>query len=110
VAHALARYCEFYRAAVPDSVTDEVWHRIVSPSLPDSCALACLDETFVAPAARGRGIGHVLIDHVLEQARARGCARLYWMTEADNVPARALYDSFTRADGFVRYAIPLRSD
>jgi hypothetical protein len=37
--------------------------------------------------------------------RAEGWARLYWMTRADNVQARRLYDRFAQADGFVRYVI-----
>ena len=36
---------------------------------------------------------------------AEGWARVYWMTKADNLPARRLYDRFTRADDFVRYVI-----
>ena len=37
--------------------------------------------------------------------RAEGWARLYWTTREDNDAARALYDQFTQADGFVRYVV-----
>lgn len=35
-----------------------------------------LSELFVAPAARDRGIGTALLDTVVQEAKARGCARL----------------------------------
>jgi len=61
----------------------------------------------VAPAARGRGIGRLLIEHLVERARSEGWARVYWHTRAGNTTARRLYDRFCPADGFVRYTIAL---
>ena len=46
-----------------------------------------------------------LIEWLRNSMRAEGWARLYWMTREDNAQARALYDEFTRADGFVRYVL-----
>jgi putative acetyltransferase len=48
-----------------------------------------------AEAARGRGIGRALLDHLLAAARARGYRRvsLETGTTADFAPARALYHS-----------------
>ena len=34
-------------------------------------------------------------------------AAIYWHTEADNVPARRLYDRVARLIGYVRYDISL---
>jgi ribosomal protein S18 acetylase RimI-like enzyme len=60
----------------------------------------------VSPAARGGGAGRALIEAVVERARSNGWNKVYWHTRADNERARALYDSFTQADDFVRYVVP----
>ncbi len=52
-----------------------------------------LEDLFVVPEARGRGIGKALLVHVAEIARARGCARLEWQVLDWNEPARAFYRS-----------------
>jgi ribosomal protein S18 acetylase RimI-like enzyme len=54
---------------------------------------------------RGRGIGRALIEDLLAQARAKGWSRIYWHTEASNAAARRLYETYTRADEFVRYRL-----
>jgi GNAT superfamily N-acetyltransferase len=64
-----------------------------------------LEDLFVTPAARGRGLGAALLDWLRNAMRAEGWARLYWSTKADNLQARKLYDRFAQADGFVRYVI-----
>jgi GNAT superfamily N-acetyltransferase len=69
---------------------------------------ACyLEDLFVAPAARGRGVGRALIEAVAAQAVAAGARRLYWLTQDHNAVARALYDKVARASGFVEYEYPL---
>jgi GNAT superfamily N-acetyltransferase len=61
-----------------------------------------LEDLFVAPGFRGRGIGRMLIQDLVDRARNDGWSRLYWHTRADN-PARRLYDEFANADDFIRY-------
>ncbi|MDF3823571.1 GNAT family N-acetyltransferase [Leptospira sp. 96542] len=56
---------------------------------------------------RGQGIGRALIEAVAAQARQRGAARYYWLTQANNATARALYDQLAQHGGFVRYDYPL---
>ena len=67
-----------------------------------------LEDLFVSSTVRGQGIGHALIEWLRNAMRAEGWARLYWMTRADNLPARRMYDRFSEADGFVRYVIRQR--
>lgn len=66
----------------------------------DSCHL---QDLFVEPALRNRGVARALIEAVAAAARAHGAARLYWHTRADNATARVLYDKVARHDGFIRY-------
>lgn len=66
-----------------------------------------LEDLFVDPRTRRRGVGRALIDDLIELGRAKGCSRLYWHTQSHNAEARRLYDTFATADGFVRYRVPL---
>lgn len=47
----------------------------------------------VAPRARGRGIGRVLLEELIEAARDRGCSTMLLEVRADNVAAISLYES-----------------
>ena len=51
-----------------------------------------LEDLFVTPALRGRGIGGALLRHVARLARARGCGRLEWNVLDWNQPAIAVYE------------------
>lgn len=52
-----------------------------------------LNDLFVTPAARGRGIARRLLSAAADFARAQGAASLSLQTANDNMPARALYES-----------------
>lgn len=75
-----------------------------STSGPDVCYL---QDLFTAPDARGQGVARALISAVADWARARGCGRLYWHTQASNSTARSLYDQVAEHRGFIRYQIDL---
>ena len=64
-----------------------------------------LEDLFVSPDARGKGLGRGLIDAVFEIARKEGSSRVYWNTDATNEVARKLYDTYTNASGKVQYRI-----
>jgi ribosomal-protein-alanine N-acetyltransferase len=52
----------------------------------------------VAPRSQGRGLGKVLLDALVAEARRRDCAQLFLEVRVDNAPAIALYErnGFTR--------------
>ena len=52
-----------------------------------------LEDLFVEPAQRGRGIGRRLLAALAQIAEARGCARMEWMVLDWNSPAIALYQA-----------------
>lgn len=57
-----------------------------------SAAEVCLvDDLFVMPEARGRGLGTRLLRGAREHAASRGCASLRWSVETRNQSAIALY-------------------
>jgi GNAT superfamily N-acetyltransferase len=51
-----------------------------------------MNDLFVAPAARGQGVGDALIARCLEYTRERGAGKLAWQTAPDNAVAQRLYD------------------
>ncbi|MCU7372487.1 GNAT family N-acetyltransferase [Paucibacter sp. O1-1] len=66
-----------------------------------------LQDLFVDPDVRGQGVAAALIETVAERAAAQGATRYYWLTQAHNARARALYDRVAQHRGFVRYDYPL---
>ena len=67
-----------------------------------------LQDLFTAPRARGQGVARTLIEAVAQQARERGAARYYWLTQEHNAVARTLYDKVARHNGFIRYDYTVR--
>lgn len=62
-----------------------------------------LQDLFVAPGARGAGLGGRLIEAVYGAADAAGCGEVYWMTQTFNATARRLYDRVGVATPFIKY-------
>ena len=94
------------RAARLDGHLVGIVHFLVHPST-TSADLCFLQDLFTAPQARGQGVARALIAEVGRWARAKGCARVYWHTQADNATARRLYDRVAEHRGFIQYVIQL---
>lgn len=62
-----------------------------------------LDDLFTAADARGQGVARALIDRLTEIACANGCAKVRWVTAADNVVAQGLYDKIADRTDWVTY-------
>ncbi|MBS1889544.1 MAG: GNAT family N-acetyltransferase [Actinobacteria bacterium] len=62
---------------------------------------AHLQELYVVPAQRGRGIGRALVEATIEAARQAGATRLDLGTGESDTGARALYEKlgFTNREG-----------
>jgi GNAT superfamily N-acetyltransferase len=125
-------YIKFYEADLPESQNELTWKRLLdteynsfglvaevdgkvsgivhysfqtSTWAPDNYCY--LEDLFVDPLIRGKGIGRALIDAVAKIAINNGSSRLYWNTDATNTTARKLYDSYTDQSGKVQYRISL---
>jgi GNAT superfamily N-acetyltransferase len=123
-------YIEFYKATVPEDVIETLWQRLMRGGEGIHIALVAvndadspvglahvlfhrstwtsgwycyLEDLFVDPARRQKGIGRALIDAVYAEADARQCARVYWMTQETNATARTLYDRVATKSPFVQY-------
>ncbi len=126
-------YLTFYETTVPASIYASTWSRILDPhgdirafgardeagglvgithylfhphawSVEDTCYL---QDLFVDPQARGRGHARALIEAVADAARERPCRSLSWQTHVTNAPARRLYDTIGKHDGFIVYEYSL---
>jgi GNAT superfamily N-acetyltransferase len=123
-----AGYVDFYRGSVPEAATARTWAAILDPASAIGALLAEQDGTviglcnyvlhastwsvqpicylqdlFVDPASRGGGAAKKLILACEEEAKARGCFRLYWQTQEYNAPARSLYDTIVPRSSFIVY-------
>lgn len=123
-------YCAFYRAAVPEPVVETTWQRLMAGGEGlHECLVAVdagdvpiglanillhrstwsatwycyLEDLFVDPAQRGKGVARALIEAVYAHADTRQCNRVYWQTEETNATARALYDRVATKTAFVQY-------
>lgn len=124
-------YLAFYRTTLPDDIYEATWARLLDDAALHGLAarregrivgithflfhgttwsakpVCYLQDLFVEEAARGAGAARALIEAVAARARERACARLYWLTQADNAVARSLYDRVARHSGFLRYEYAL---
>jgi GNAT superfamily N-acetyltransferase len=123
-------YTRFYEREPDLEISRQTWSRIQSPGSPvyaivaehdgavvgianyllhentSSLHQACyLQDLFVDPAIRGRGIGKALIDWLWAETQAQGWGVLYWQTRENNYRARTLYDTYTPHSGFLRYLL-----
>ena len=123
-----AGYLEFYKSALRPEISDLTWDRFHDPDeqifalggyvdgelmaiahylfhrstwAPDRYCY--LEDLFVAPAARRRGLGRALIEAVYQKARVANASRVYWLTQSDNTQARILYDKVADNLGFIQY-------
>jgi ribosomal protein S18 acetylase RimI-like enzyme len=71
------------------------------PSLWSADLEAHLQELYVVPSLRGRGIGRALLEAAIEHARKRGADYIDLNTGETDTAARALYESigFTNREG-----------
>jgi len=51
-----------------------------------------LEDVYVRPTARGRGVGSALLAHLAGLAAGRGCARMEWAALEWNAPAIQFYE------------------
>ena len=121
-------YQTFYKVSLSDEVNTVTWQRLHDPAEPMGLLGAYLDDRlvgiahwiehrscwsvgnyvylqdlFVAPDARGHGIGRALIEAVCDTARGLGASRVHWLTHESNTDARALYDKVAERPGFIQY-------
>ena len=127
-------YRTFYRLLPDEQVVQRVWSWVQDPANEVNSMVALagahlvglanhrrfarpssgtvglyLDDLFTAPAARGRGVGGVLLQELTRLADREGLSVVRWITAADNDRARHLYDSAATLTTWVTYDLQPRS-
>ncbi len=127
-----AGYLEFYKSTISSEQTELTWKRLINnelkmfgfvaeseegvigfthclfrPSTWTETDYCYLEDLFVDPNIRGKGIGRALINKVVELAKEKKSKRVYWTTQEFNKTARVLYDSITPVSEFVQYRLPI---
>jgi GNAT superfamily N-acetyltransferase len=127
-----AGYLEFYKSTISPEQTELTWKRLINnelkmfgfvaesdegvigfthclfrPSTWTETDYCYLEDLFVDPNIRGKGVGRALMNKVFELAKEKKSKRVYWTTQEFNQTARVLYDSITPVSEFVQYRLPL---
>jgi GNAT superfamily N-acetyltransferase len=69
--------------------------------------IGTMNDLYVAPAGRGRGLADALIQACLERCRERGAVRLEWQTALDNHRAQAVYERVGgKREQWLDYSLP----
>ncbi len=123
-------YGQFYDQWIGEEVLDRVWRLLLDEDHPTNGLVAVkngqivgfvhfrpyfrtltgssacfLDDLFVAPAERGRGVGRSLIEAISVLAEKAGWDFVRWMTAQDNRQARQLYDSVADKTEWLTYQL-----
>jgi GNAT superfamily N-acetyltransferase len=127
-----AGYLEFYKSTISSEQTELTWKRLINnelkmfgfvaeseegvigfthclfrPSTWTETDYCYLEDLFVDPSIRGKGVGRALMNKVVELAKEKNSKRVYWTTQEFNKTARVLYDSIIPVSEFVQYRLPL---
>jgi len=127
-----AGYLEFYKSTISPEQTELTWKRLIDnelkmfgfvaenedgvigfthclfrPSTWTETDYCYLEDLFVDPNIRGKGVGRALMEKVVEFAKEKKSKRVYWTTQEFNKTARILYDSITPVSEFVQYRLPI---
>jgi GNAT superfamily N-acetyltransferase len=127
-----AGYLEFYKSTISPEQTELTWKRLINnelkmfgfvaenedgvigfthclfrPSTWTETDYCYLEDLFVDPNIRGKGVGRALMEKVFDLAKEKKSKRVYWTTQEFNETARVLYDSITPVSEFVQYRLKL---
>jgi GNAT superfamily N-acetyltransferase len=130
-----AGYLEFYKSTISPEQTELTWKRLINnelkmfgfvaeseegvigfthclfrPSTWTETDYCYLEDLFVDPNIRGKGVGRALMNKVFELAKEKNSKRVYWTTQEFNETARILYDSITPVSEFVQYRLGLHEE
>ncbi len=126
-------YAEFYQVPMNDEIMDNVWswihdeanpfyaivakdendsllgfmHFRAMPSPLRGTTVGFLDDLFVIPKARGKGVVTALYDELKKQGKAKGWPLIRWITAENNYRARAVYDGLSNKTHWVTYQLDL---
>jgi len=123
-------YLEFYKSSLTDEMIEITWQRLLGDDPQFHTGLVAVDDDdvaiglahilfhrstwspthycyledlFVDPDKRLKGIGRALIEATYAEADRNKCTRTYWATQEFNYRGRALYDQVATKSPFIQY-------
>jgi len=126
-------YADFYQVEMTDQIMDNIWGWIHDDTNPFFCIVAkdqtetllgfmhframpsplrgsmvgFLDDLFVTPDARGKGVVTALYDELTQQGKDQGWPLIRWITADNNYRARGVYDSLSNKTHWVTYQLDI---
>ena len=82
-------------------------HYILHPTTGQIHPVCYMQDVYVDPDHRRKGIGRRLVNEVTEIGSREKWARMYWITQSDNVEAKAMYENFGIKLDFSFYVLPI---
>lgn len=127
-------YAEFYKVPMNNEILETVWEWIFDPTrrfyaivakedggpavglmhfraMPSpvrGTEVGFLDDLFVDPGARGRGVADRLFEELSNRARGYGWPVVRWITRDDNYRARGVYDRVATRTDWLTYELSPR--
>jgi len=77
------------------------------PELITGLRIGQLDDIYVHPDQRNKGIGRRMIETLVTEGQSRGWLHLRWLVPGKNAPAVALYEKIAEPDHRKSYVIPI---
>jgi GNAT superfamily N-acetyltransferase len=121
-------YQTFYKTVISGETSDLTFSRLLDPVVPMHGLVAegngqiigmthcifhysawtqgpyCyLQDLITKPEHRGKGVSTALIQAVYDFAKAKGAARVYWLTHESNENAIRLYEKVADRSGFIQF-------
>ena len=82
-------------------------HFILHPVTGHLKPVCYMQDVFVSPTHRRKGIGRQLVTALAAVGAQEGWARMYWLAEAQNKEAQALYKNLGLKLDFTLHVLPL---
>ena len=82
-------------------------HYVLHPTTGAIAPVCYMQDLYVDPARRKKGIARALVQELVKIGNKEEWARLYWLAEADNKAAQALYKTLGVKLNFTLHVMPL---
>ncbi len=82
-------------------------HYILHPTTGHINPVCYMQDVYVDPAHRRKGIGKRLVNEITKIGNQEKWARMYWLTQVGNSEAKAMYENFGIKLDFTFYVLPI---
>lgn len=93
--------------AEQDGVLVGLTHYVTHPVTGHLKPVCYMQDVFVRPEYRRQGVGRALVSRLAQIGRQQQWARIYWLAEASNKEALALYNKLGLKLDFNLFVLPL---